>query len=330
MKSIHFDFFGHGLVVSATPEHAAALEDLREDFSYFAVQPEVISAENQIVLSGSAGPEPRGPALFTTNMCRAYGLGSTRVCDYGDGTISRLTDHGEGLLVEIFGRDREHVFEVAFSALLSIIGERLDRSGFHRVHALGFRMGGAGVLLPLPQGGGKSATGLLVLENAQAQIYSDETPLLKGGCMYPFPVRFALRPEVAQGLGLTGAARVFKRKVFPAKSLFPVAHGRVAEAAPVDVLLSGVTGARAPRIEACSKAAAFECLLKYMVVGIGVAQMREHMLRVAAAPALAMIAASRLREAWTVTRAARTAVFHVGPDARENTRLLLAYLKEAQ
>ncbi|HEX4923533.1 MAG TPA: hypothetical protein VFV50_05585 [Bdellovibrionales bacterium] len=316
--------------MSAAPGKLEVLEKLREDFSYFETRPEIVNSENQIVLCEGAAPPRRGLRVFATRACVAYGLGSKRYCDYGSGTAALLEDHGAGLQVAIYGGDADHVYETAFSALLSIVGERLDRDGFHRVHALAFSFAGKNVLLPLEQGAGKSAMGLVLLENPAVRVYSDETPLLRGGVLYPFPARFALSEKVARALGIAGGTRLFKRKIFPEKLLFPVRSERVAAPAPVGLLLRGLTAAKAPRIEPCSKPAALEGLLKYMVVGFGVAQMREYMLRLPSAGRLAAIAASRLREAWRVAGAARTAAFHVGPDARENARVLLEFLRDAQ
>src|SRR5207249_149881 len=94
-----------------------------------------------------------------------------------------------------------------------------------------------------------------------------------------------------------GEGRLFRRRRFPAKLLYPLKREWLAKPAAANFVL---IGQRSPtgkaRIAPTEPAKVRRALLSSQVIGLGLAQMREHMLRVESLPELAQIAASRLRE----------------------------------
>lgn len=321
----------HGVQVRLSYESGdelakGALQNLAEDFEYFVGNDEGGPHAVTLVLRGQAAPAslvPLGRGLFQTKMCGVHGLGRKRVCDYGRGAlvVSESSKSSRNFLVYAPGVD--DLYEISYTALLSALGEELDRRGFHRVHALGIELDGRAGLVVLPQGGGKSAMAALLVQEPNVKIFSDETPLLRGDVVYPFPVRLALKPEVAAALGLPAQARLFRRRLFAEKALFPLRAVQVARPKRVSFVAFGErrVGAQ-PSFRTASRLLVFWGLVKYSVVGLGVAQMAEHMLRVENGPSLLGIAFSRLFTALRIVVRAKSYRFTLSEDARENARVL--------
>ncbi|MGZ3688364.1 MAG: hypothetical protein ACXVBW_08700, partial [Bdellovibrionota bacterium] len=185
--------------------------------------------------------------------------------------------------------------------------------------------GRAGLLL-LPSGGGKSSIAALLAQDPAVKIFSDESPLVdRQGRLHPFPVRLALLPEVARALELNPEARLFRRKIYAAKQLFPIARSQTAASAPVSFVLIGVPGI-SPSVASVSKWRIFRALFLNAVVGLGLAQMSEHFLRLPGALRVLRIAWSRLSMTMTLCQGARRyGVLTLGRDPRANALALKAF-----
>jgi hypothetical protein len=327
---IRFDFKFYDVRLVLTCENAvlaSLCENLRDDFSYFESAPHNDKApEITLKILGrelDAADRPKGAVVFKTRLCDVYGLGRTRACDYGNGTWMKAAHVAKQKEIEIYGLNPERVYEAAYLAALSSVGEALDRLGYHRIHALAWEKRGVRGAYFASPGGGKSAAAMLLQKDPAVRIYSDEAPLIRGRTLYPFPVRVALRPDTARALGLkTSSARFFRRKMFPEKALFPIARSTVAAEGPVDVLFLEKRGRKnAPRV---FETGCFERLrfLISFVMGLGLAQMAEHMVRSDNVWGLARIALSRLKTGVGLLNSSRTLGWVSSPDAYENSRAL--------
>lgn len=326
MNELHLDFYGVQFSISSIDSQALPVLDwLRSDFEFFVRDGSNFKNPHRIILYFRDG-EGIAHSITKTRMCQYSGWLGPRVCDYGDGTVAVLETSAGVHEFLIYSKDIDHLFEVAMVALLSASGEALDEKGFHRVHAAGFTYRGSSTLLLLPEGHGKSTLSLMLMKFPDVEFFSDESPLLKGGVVYPFPMRFAVRPEVANYIGLRDAAqRVFKRKNFPHKVLFPIATERVGKPMAVDRVLIG-RGDRNASIEKVGKLSMVDGLFKNMVVGLGIAQMREFMIRADNGTSLFKIASSRLHEAFEVSRRADAFRFSVVRDPNVNFKTLTEFL----
>ncbi len=314
---IFFDFHGVGVEVCASaPEFASALTDLSSDFAYFACA----------APSGNPGiklrllPEQRvahlnirAPFLFQTRMCRVHGFGRTRVCDYGQG-LRVFTKIRAGAnprrIFWVAGNSAASVYEAAYVALLSAVGEALDSRGFHRVHALAFGKSNSTAILPLASGGGKSSIAALMSRDPSYRLHSDEIPLVKNGRIYPFPIRIALFPQVALGLGIeTKQLRIFHRRIFPEKLLLPIDLARVAPPEKAGIIL--FPEGNPPwwyRVQ----------FIWGMVWGLGAPQMAEFMLRAGNFGRLFRIAFSRLYTALCLLRQVKLQPMRITKSPTEN------------
>lgn len=332
-----FEIYGLRVLISSqsTSGHLA-LSHLKRDFSAFAASSSLASelASDQdsrraargryssislTFLEGSA-PPISGPSLFQTRMCRVYGFGPKRICNYGNVCAeSRLEKKLRSF--RLWGDDASLLHEVAYCALLSAIGEELDNRGWHRVHAFGFqsKAGTKGLFLA-PSGFGKSASAyIMCLANGDFTLLSDESPLIRGTVAFPFPTRLALRPEVADAIGAQYSEHdLFRRKKFPTKVLFEISPGQIAQAGPVDLVFLA-SAFRNSRFSVIWSA----------VLGLGLAQMAEWLLRLDSLPWLVQTVWSRFAAILNLLSTAKMVVdLPKSNDANQTAALIVERVRD--
>ena len=342
MRRVHFCVHGVTAEVSdpggTQPEVLTALS---QDFRPFlTVRDDSTAVEIRIELSGRPwdGPPPAGAwPLFRTRLASAYARsGGRRFCVYGPGAVVEGdTRDGRRFRIHAPPTAAGGAHELAYVALLSAVGESLDRAGLHRVHALGFARAGKGILAVIPSGGGKSALAALARISGRGTLtfHGDENPLLSQGpgvaILHPYPLRIALAAAAARGLGLPDDARVFSRLRFPPKLLYDWDPREIARPVPLRTILIGERVQRGgPSIEPTGRLTAYLALADSLVVGRGVAQMAEHVLRVGAVPGLGRVAWNRARVAWFAAQGARAYRFRLVADARRNHGVLADFLAQ--
>ncbi len=327
MAVLSLGFYGSRVRLLAGSQ--AELEPLRRDFEWFLDGEEASAAPVELRLS--AGAAPAGfPEPPSRGRYRAFDRGGERLIRYDDGAAARFDfAAGEG---DIHAGSPERLHELAYLAVLSRAGEALDRRGLHRVHALGFRHGdGAGLLL-LPSGGGKSVLALELLRRGVMGFFSDDTPLLSPGpALRAFPLRWSFRPDADLSDVPAERIRPFARREHGPKRLVDLGHfrHRVAREAPLRWIVLGRPGGARAAWRPASSAAILAALSRDLVVGAGVAQMREYMLRPRAAPALAAIAWARARAALSAASGARAFELALGPDPASAADALSALVEKA-
>ena len=223
----------------------------------------------------------------------------------------------------ISAKDPVRLRELAYLALLSRTGEALDRAGLHRVHALGFESGGRGGLLLLPSGGGKSTLALELLRRSEAGLLSDDTPVVGvDGSLRAFPLRMGFKPGAdLEGVPARHRRSLIRRRYEP-KVVVDVDYfrGRVPFAARPRWLVVGRSSRGAPALRRCGKAKAAAALSSALVLGWGVAQMSEYMIR----PdfSLASIALSRAKAAAALLARCELLELRLGESPAEAADLL--------
>ncbi len=312
MSGLFLDF--HGTRVAAHGD-AEALADLARDFDWFRAAPGRADLELELALRR---PPPGAPARAwpRTPRYRVGDAGTLRTVTYADG--SRLAwdfDARRGLAeAERSWRLRE----LGYLAVLSRVGEELENQGWPRVHALGFVRRGAAGLVLLPSGGGKSVLGLEMLATDGWTLLSDDTPLVaRDGRARPFPLRLGFRTDRDLSLVPAALKREFRRLGRETKIVVDLDffRTRVAAETPVRWL---VVGSRRPgsaaRAAPCSRVRALAGLFDSLVVGRGVAQLSELMLRPGAARNLPRLAAARWNAARALVSRARVLTLRIGDE----------------
>lgn len=330
-----FDF--HGVAVEVSSPSADLVEEVRRDFAWFHREPAAVatSAPPFRIELHLARPDydalPSLPAAFFTprNVCYRGADGRTYI-DYF-GRALAVFDRGAASCV-VHGEDADLVHEIAYLLILSTVGERLDRRGIHRVHALGVEHRGRGVLLLLPSGGGKSTMALRLLREPGFSLIGEDTPLVdRDGTLLPFPLRLGVRPGEDTGVA-PEHLRTVRRMEFDPKTLVDIEVFRdriVRGPVPPGVVLIGERNlGRVSAIEPLAHAPALGALVKYMVVGLGVYQGMEFLLErgVGDLAGKVGVAGSRLRAAVRLLRRASAHRFVLGRDIDRNYRTLLDFL----
>ncbi len=325
------------------------LRELEADFAAFpAVQSLFLPLTRQrrhllsLKLGGSPDKSPSSsPLWFPLFRFRGAAVsaraGEGRVLYVEGGEV--LRSRGSEGQTSISAPSRERLHEISYLFLLSRLGEWLDLDGFHRVHGLSvsFIEGGT-ALFVMDSGVGKSTLALTLrarLAPNSVRFHSDEIPLLKAGVVYPMPLRVAASRS---SISLSGyrlhneESRGFGRSGRPVKVLLPFLE-TLGDPAPPALLSHVVHCRRSVATSAgfgrSSRArSAFE-LLRASVIGIGVPQMAEHLLRPEASQVarLGAIACSRLWASMHTLRKARHWTMDLG-DPDENAHLARAHFAQ--
>lgn len=329
MEALRLSFYGTGVAVSS--DDRGVIEDLRRDFEYFAAASGACAV--RVTLRLGAVPRervPRGRASMCGSEYVAYDSGGMRIVDYHGRALAALDFRSE--TAEVFSEDAGLLRELGYLLICSRAGYQLDLRGLHRVHALGAARDGRGTLVLLPSGGGKSALCLGLLRERAGGLLSEDTPLVRrDGTLLPFPLRLGLDPsedlsDVPEPMRRTMHRRQYGNKVLVDLAFFKEAvSGPVAPGLVVVGRRSGEGEARARRLW---RAAAAPALFSSLVVGWGVPQLAEFMLRKDPAGlwGLARIAASRAAASIALLARCPAAELVLGADRRSNldalTRLM--------
>jgi len=329
-----FDF--HGVAIEVVSPSAELVSEVRRDFVWFhraAPTDHALAAPFRIELHLEAPAYdalPALPAAFFTPRNVCYRDRGRTYIDYFGRALAVFDRAAESCVVH--GADPELVHEIAYLLILSTVGERLDRRGVHRVHALGVRHRGRGVLLLLPSGGGKSTMAMRLLREPGFELIGEDTPLVeRDGTLLPFPLRLGVRPGEDAGVA-PEHVRTVRRMEFDPKTLvdIDVFRDRIVggPVAPGAILVGQRNLGRVSAIEPLALGPALGALVKYMVVGLGVYQGMEFLLERGVGDLAGKLgtAASRLRAAAQLLRRAPAHRFVLGRDIDRNYRTLLEFL----
>ena len=323
----------HGVAFRLDVSNAEVEEALRGDFKYFEASDRSLRPMLHLeVLVGSPAP-PVGRKILRRGEYEAYDDGPIRHIDFR-GDASARWDYKRKVGI-IIARTVPLARELAHLAVLSRAGEELDRRGLHRVHALGVAQGRRGALILMGSGGGKSVLAMEALRSTGLGIISDDSPVVTGGGqMLAFPLRVGLRgKEFAQGVPSEMLSE-FPRRGRPTKTMVALEFfsSRIPASVEISALLLGRRGvAGPPVIRRASRIRALLALADAMVVGRGVAQMSEYVLRAERSHLMlwADIGISRLRAAVETVLKAPAYDFVLSGNARDDVRVLEEFLSRS-
>ena len=328
--SVFFDFYG--LTVRVDSPASPLADEVRRDFAYFERSAQAVKQTIEMHLAPA--PYDQLPAL------RVSLISPRNVC-YRDGARQYLDYFGRGLAIvdsverrcTIYGEDADLVHEIAYLYLLSTIGQHLDATALHRIHALGVSYHGHGVLLLLPSGGGKSTMALELLRRPGFLLLSEDTPLIdRHGRIHPFPLRLGIRPGEAGEIP-EAYLRTVARMEFDPKTLIDLDYlgDRIGGAVPAAALLVGERNSGdVADIVPLSRVGACHALLKNLVVGLGVYQGIEFLLERGLWELLAKtgVALSRTVSGVGLLRRAPAFRFVLGRNRERNTRCFLEFVEQ--
>lgn len=280
-----FSFELHGVGVQIAGNKPNLLASLARDFAGFATNKSEVRIKIQIVteIPWSAAGQKGLITVWNGRKVTVKGWWNRRVNLYPTVQAESVTQHGVRYFW-IEGTDESAMREVIYKFVLSALGEELELRGYHRVHGCGFEVDGQRYLVCGRSGVGKSSLAAQVVARSWG-LFSDESPLVRGRFLFSFPTRLSLDSRAAARLGISGS-ELLKRDGLIDKVLVPF---------PLPVPAGGFLG-RIYLAEAGSESSVSYVtrigILGFWtssVLGLGLAQMSEWMLRGSALPRLCFI-----------------------------------------
>lgn len=275
----------YGNTLSVISNAAQLIQNISRDFSYFRTQ---CATSPEFVVKSYLKPAlnlqaPRSLPWLKTTEFSCYEKKGIKKVFYKSGGIVIL-DYKKDV-AEVLSKSLSRLHELVYSLLLSIIGELIEKRGYHRVHALGVSRNGKGGLVIAPMGGGKTTLALELLRRDEFKIISEDTPLIdKNFFLYPFPLRLGVRPETHLNIP-TKYLRRFNRCRYGSKILIDIDFFKE-KIEKQKVPLSWILVAKLPEkqevecsIAKMSRLSFFWVLLKYLAVGKGAAQIKEFFIK---------------------------------------------------
>jgi hypothetical protein len=278
------DFEAYGLRFSVGGDWPEVVEDVRLDFAWFE-RPAPAGGPSLRIDVTRGAPELDGfgdvPAAFVTTRNVVFQDGDRTIVDFFGRAVAVFDRRHNRLQVQ--GEERHLVHEAIYLFLLSRIGEHLDRTSLMRLHALGLSGPNGAVVVMLPSGGGKTTLALRALKEPGVKLLSEDTPVLdRRGVVHPFPLRVGVNPTDADLLP-TGEVRQIERMEFPPKLVLSIdAFAARIENRPQPLrhLVAGERWlGRGGVLEPVPRRTLVGPLIREGIVGVGVAQMIEYVLR---------------------------------------------------
>ena len=332
---LRFKFYG--VTLSVRCGHPEINSQIRNDFFHFLTgQDHEIPAAIQLEFFCEPQPLGRNPhakRLWSSPRYSVHDADRERWVDYNGQALCRYDFSCE--TGTLWCPDPALMHELAYLLIHSRVGEMLDKEGLHRVHALGFSYRGKAVLALAPMGGGKTTLGMELLRHPGVRIFSDDSPLADSdGILSPLPLRFGVLPSeeslrwVPNGLKRTFDRRRYGRKILVDYGYF---KDKISTPRKVDMIFMLKKHDGIPRIRRLGSLRAFFALFTSLVVGHGIPQIREYILRPDPLDMflLARNGVDRLKTARSLLKHARCYRLRMGPDTGSNARELLRFLVAA-
>ncbi len=328
----------HGVLALVRTNSDEVRDRVAKDFSYFLCEtsPEQEAAAEYSVEANNAVPDwdalPELTATVQTPRNHCYTDGDVTYLDYHGsalGTYHRTRNH-----LDVVSTDIHRLHEIVYLSILSRVGELLERKGLHRVHALAVAHGGEAALFMMDSGGGKSTLGLGFLEHGhEFKMISEDSPLVdRKGNVHAFPLRIGVLPPFPDTVDEQHVYRLdrmeFDPKYLIATRAFPDRIGGPVTR-PRHLFIGKRRLGHGCVIRPVSRLTGFKALLRHMVVGVGLYQGLEFLLR---SSALDLIRGSttffgRLTAALRMLLRSKVYVAELGRDREHNLEQILAFLR---
>ena len=259
----------------------------------------------------------------------AYDYKHIRYIDYKQVALSTYDyKNEEGT---IWSEDVNLLHEISYLLIHSRVGELLDKKNIHRVHALGFAYKNKGVLILLPQGGGKTTLALELLTNYEIKLLSDDIPLITKNKILPFPLRIGI--EKNQNINIPkDFISNFIRRNFRPKTLIDIEYFKdkiSKETTPNLIFIAERENSYNTRIIKISKFKTFIGFLKNCIIGYGLPQVVEYFLTIKFNDIINKfkIIISRTIISIKIINSSKTFKIILGKNIQLNSRFLIDFIK---
>jgi len=225
--------------------------------------------------------------------------------------------------VDIYSESQDRLYDVFHLSFESLLGEQLDRKGFHRIHCLGLEKNGMGIIILLPPGGGKTTMALKFLES-RIGVLSEDMVLYKNDRLYGLHFRWGVKGAT------TMKGRLMRREKYEDKTLVSTRDMKLSkEANPKAIILGRRVLSDRSEIKTLPKHKLIKPLLKSMVLGLELQQSLAYFLLRSTKDGFSKttIGLSRLKAMRRILRASSTYEFHIGSDIEKNYKTLAGFME---
>jgi len=331
----HLNVHGVAVRVACSDADIAAL--LADDFSQFHSAGPATAPGVEVVLIRE---EPRYDELPAIRAS----IHTPRNVSYDAGDLTYIDYFGKALATYQRSRQRIEVrstrpqllHEIGYLTLLSRVSEQLERRGLHRAHALAVSKQGKTAVVLLPSTGGKTTLALHFLRAGDGwRLVSEDSPLVdRHGRIHPMPLRLGVlsdEPPPFPPQFVTYCERMeFGPKYLVSLRAFSGSiEGQITE--PAWLFIGRRTLGKTCRITPVSRRAGFSALTRDMIVGLGLYQGLEFLLRRSAFDLIShtRLVAGRTRAAIALLRRSRVYEIELGRDTDLNATTLSSFLRDA-
>lgn len=331
---LYLDFHHHIILVRCN--ESGLLQKLRDEFHFFIIDG---TPEPHTVINLSLETPPELPSMVAVKLLEhasVYRLGTRQYVDYF-GEALTIWDSADKK-IDIYSLNETRLFELAFLAVHSMLGQELDRDGMCRLHAVAISINNVNAIVMLPSKGGKSTLLKNFLDNPEVKIISDDMPLCDHqGRIHSFPSKMSLneRPETGPLASLNW--QEFIRHHYPPK--FTASLSQMKDRLnphPENNLNLLVVGYRLSSgqsiLSEVPKWKMIMPMMEHMIMGFGLPQILEMFLNFNLTDFIKLPYHAAIRSfcAFNLVRKAKCYYFYMGPDKSYNAQLLLDLVYEHQ
>lgn len=284
MNHLYFNIYEFQIEIKSSDLPLKNLKIIQE-FSFFSVQT-LLAPATQIKISNLPLFAKQGILIGKTRMCevRQVSFGKRQmIYSYHGRVLAVVYDSSFGgrRQIEIQAHNVEAVDDILYFLINSLAGEHLDATGIMRIHAFSFAGPKKTPLVFGPSGSGKSSLALELLNHQDCHLFSDEITLvnLANLNLRPFPLQISSDSSGAESAGHGKFTYFFKSKAqVPVSKTQVAASGKLTD---VYLLQPGVFKHLRFAVE--------------IILGAGLPQMWEYMLRLNNFSTLLKIFKNRIR-----------------------------------
>jgi hypothetical protein len=315
----------HGVRVSIDSNEEVA-SWVKHDYSFYVVE-STGGFDLSFQLSVSSYDYSRLPHLTATTYHDdyiVYDNGDIRIIDFIAGGVSVYDTKKK--TINIYSQDVDQLYDMFYLSFESLLGEELDKRGFHRIHCLSLDVAGQASLLLLPPGAGKTTLALKFSSTPDVKILSEDMVLYKRGVVHGLHFRWGVRDKSYQDQG-----RVMRRSKYHDKILLDAKKfSLVRQSSPHHIIIGQRVLSGKSEIGQVSRARLLLPMFKSMVLGLELQQSLAYFLLRNHKDIFTKLRFSlgRLRAMVSIIAKSKTYKFNIGYDIDHNFDVLNEFIKK--
>lgn len=293
----HFEIYDYPISLDST-NLPKAVGRVQKDFSYFVKTSAHLLIEPKLIIRGyplSSAPQKSGFPLWKTRMCQIFqNSWSTRTCIYKfDGKVTAILQHRDLIQhkeIDLYCDNEDLFCEIIHMLILSSCGEFFEQKGLMRLHAAVLLYQETSFVFWGHRGAGKSTLAYHLMNLPEVKLLTDEHGLfdLNTNQLLPFPLRLALDSQIYKG-------QTLKRFFLDQKNTVEIPVEKQTAASLLNqFIVLGKKSGTSSKIEYLSLFQKISLFFN-IVLGIGLIQMSEFMLRPTSIISLVKIFTNRLK-----------------------------------